>query len=205
MGKKGELEYLPGAIAALVYHSNHYQVLFLKKRSPVQAGSGGKVKKKGISLLSLEQAKSGIAPRTAVQAGSAGKLKKKGTSLLSLKQAKSPGPEQAKSEIAPRTVSPGLELSSHHSFPGIANVGNTCYLGASLQLIFPMRHFLEDLSKLYLQKEDKTELKLTEATLQLAIACGALSPKEELASLDGPSISKLLDVMNQITKDNFPW
>lgn len=166
MDTRGQLEYLPGARAALVYHTKHYQVLFLKKRSPVQGGSGGKVKKKGISLLS---------------------------------------PEQAKSGIAPRSVSPVLELSSHHSFPGIANVGNTCYLGASLQFIFPMRHFLEDLSKLYLLKEDKTALKLTEATLQVAIACGALSPKEELASLDGPSILKMLDVMNQITKDNFPW
>ena len=184
-GTYGKLEYLPGAVAALVYHSKHYQVLSLKKQSPIQGGSGGKVKKRGISLLSptttgkKKTAKSGMAP---------------GIVLPVL---------EAKSGMVPRTVSPVLELSSH-GFPGIANLGNTCYLGASLQFIFPMRRFLEDLSKLYFLNEEKTALKLTEATLQVAIACGALSPKEELTALDGTSILKLLDIMNQLTKNKFP-
>lgn len=171
----GELVYVPHAVVALVFHSKHYQVLFLEKLSPVQGATGGTVvKKRGKSLQSP------------ITTG-----KKSCTEY-----------EQTKSGMASRS---GLSVLKPTGFPGIANLGNTCYLGASLQFIFPMRHFLEDLSQLYTLTEDKTVLKLTGAILQVAMACDVFLYKKELTAVEGPNILNVLDLINSLTKNKFPW
>jgi len=170
-----ELVYVPHAVVALVFHAKHYQVLFLEKQSPVQGDTGGEVVKKR-----------GMSLQSPITTG-----KKSYTEN-----------EQAKSGMASRYVLPVLEPTR---FPGIANLGNTCYLGASLQFIFPMRHFLEDLSQLYTQTEDKTVVKLTGAILQVAMSCDAFLYKKELTAIEDPNIMKVLDLMNSLTNNKFPW
>jgi len=75
--------------------------------------------------------------------------------------------------------------------PGIQNLGNTCYLSASLQALFSLPHFVHDLYKTYeLQStcSAEKELPLTKALLEVALAIGVL--REEDAPLISPEAAQ---------------
>eukprot|EP00580_Thalassiosira_gravida_P008934 CAMPEP_0201643966 /NCGR_PEP_ID=MMETSP0493-20130528/29217_1 /ASSEMBLY_ACC=CAM_ASM_000838 /TAXON_ID=420259 /ORGANISM="Thalassiosira gravida, Strain GMp14c1" /LENGTH=644 /DNA_ID=CAMNT_0048118523 /DNA_START=3 /DNA_END=1937 /DNA_ORIENTATION=- len=63
------------------------------------------------------------------------------------------------------------------SIPGIQNLGNTCYLSASLQTLFGIPQFIADLYKTFEIQSPKKEIPLTRALLEVATAIGVL-PEE---------------------------
>jgi len=83
--------------------------------------------------------------------------------------------------------------ASKPSIPGIQNLGNTCYLSASLQTLFSIPQFVQDLYKTYETQSPTKKLPLTQALLEVATAIGVLS--EEEAPLISPEVvrSKLLN------------
>ncbi len=67
--------------------------------------------------------------------------------------------------------------------PGIQNLGNTCYLSASLQALFSIPHFIADLYKTYVEQASSSsiggkKLPLTKALLELAAAIGILADED---------------------------
>jgi len=80
--------------------------------------------------------------------------------------------------------------------PGIQNLGNTCYLSASLQTLFSIPQFIADLYTTYEKQSTQFPTKnmpLTQSLLEVAVAIGVL--KEEDAPLieAGEARSKLLN------------
>ena len=88
---------------------------------------------------------------------------------------------------------------------GIQNLGNTCYLSASLQCLFSIPQFLHDLYNTYKTVGDSSreKLPLTQALLEVATAIGVLSPddvplislqaaKNDLALAGNPTALKTL-------------
>eukprot|EP00571_Detonula_confervacea_P004325 CAMPEP_0172320450 /NCGR_PEP_ID=MMETSP1058-20130122/40638_1 /TAXON_ID=83371 /ORGANISM="Detonula confervacea, Strain CCMP 353" /LENGTH=1122 /DNA_ID=CAMNT_0013035725 /DNA_START=84 /DNA_END=3449 /DNA_ORIENTATION=- len=67
------------------------------------------------------------------------------------------------------------------SIPGIQNLGNTCYLSASLQTIFSIPQFIANLYKTYAKFESPMKkMPLTQALLEVAIAIGVLAQEDAL-------------------------
>ena len=64
--------------------------------------------------------------------------------------------------------------------PGIQNLGNTCYLSASLQTLFTLPHFLRNLYKSYEEQSfsSKKEMLLTKALLEVATIIGVLKDED---------------------------
>eukprot|EP00804_Cyclotella_cryptica_P003687 CCRYP_016581-RA/>CCRYP_016581-RA protein AED:0.02 eAED:0.02 QI:389/1/1/1/1/1/4/1761/706 len=76
--------------------------------------------------------------------------------------------------------------------PGIQNLGNTCYLSASLQNLFGIPHFLRDLYNVYDVSSSKKAMPLTESLLQVAVAIGVI-PEVDMPKIDAATAkSKLL-------------
>ena len=65
------------------------------------------------------------------------------------------------------------------NIPGIQNLGNTCYLSASLQTLFSIPQFIADLYKTYdSQSLTGKKMPLTKALLEVATAIGVLSEED---------------------------
>lgn len=70
---------------------------------------------------------------------------------------------------------------------GLQNLGNTCYLSASLQTIFSLPQFIDKLYSTYSKLASPTKkMPLTQALLEVAAATGVLAEK------DAPSIDSLV-------------
>jgi hypothetical protein len=103
-----------------------------------------------------------------------------------------------------RKLSPPLHFRSNVSakdseepekppIPGIQNLGNTCYLSASLQTLFGMPDFLKDLYKMYDAEFGKKVMPLTKALLEVAVAIDVI-PENEMPKIDARTAkSKLLN------------
>lgn len=76
--------------------------------------------------------------------------------------------------------------------PGIRNLGNTCYLSASLQTLFCVPDFIKDLYLAYKNQHGTKELPLTKALLEVAKAVGVLSNDASLIESSDTMESKLL-------------
>jgi hypothetical protein len=88
--------------------------------------------------------------------------------------------QQSKSTTTPATL---LLSSSSASIPGIQNLGNTCYLSASLQALFSIPQFIADLYKTYVAHSSSSstggkEMPLTKALLEVAVAIGVLDNED---------------------------
>ncbi|KAL7473332.1 hypothetical protein ACHAXS_013788 [Conticribra weissflogii] len=70
---------------------------------------------------------------------------------------------------------PKDEDDANATVPGIRNLGNTCYLSASLQTLFSIPHFIKNLYLEYENHIGTKELPLTKALLEVAKAVGVLS------------------------------
>ena len=81
------------------------------------------------------------------------------------------------------TSKPSLSSTSSVSIPGIRNLGNTCYLSASLQALFSIPQFITDLYKTYAAlSEGNKKMPLTEALLGVAVDIGVLIDNLQLLS-----------------------
>jgi hypothetical protein len=72
--------------------------------------------------------------------------------------------------------------------PGIQNLGNTCYLSASLQILYSIPQFLHELYKSYAELTFTKGLPLTRALLEVAVTIGAL--KESDAPMVSPDVAR---------------
>eukprot|EP00985_Skeletonema_marinoi_P007314 scaffold3206_cov119-Skeletonema_marinoi.AAC.1 len=72
--------------------------------------------------------------------------------------------------------------------PGIQNLGNTCYLSASLQTLYSIPQFLHKLYQSYEELCSFKELPLTTALLEIAVTIGAL--KEEDVPMISPDTAR---------------
>ena len=72
--------------------------------------------------------------------------------------------------------------------PGIQNLGNTCYLSASLQTLYSIPHFLHNLYRSYEELSFTKDLPLTTALLEVAVTIGAL--KEEDVPMISPETAR---------------
>lgn len=64
-----------------------------------------------------------------------------------------------------------------NSVPGMNNLGNTCYLSASIQILFGLPDFISDLYETYNSQREKypnKKMLLTKAVLAMAVASGVL-------------------------------
>jgi DNA-directed RNA polymerase subunit M/transcription elongation factor TFIIS len=81
------------------------------------------------------------------------------------------------------TTIPSLSSTSVGSIPGIRNLGNTCYLSASLQALFSIPQFITDLYKTYAAlSEGNKKMPLTKALLGVAVDIGVLIDNLQLLS-----------------------
>lgn len=64
------------------------------------------------------------------------------------------------------------------TIPGIQNLGNTCYLSASLQTLFGIPNFLRDVYKMYEDESSKKEMPLTKSLLEVAVAIGVIDGRQ---------------------------
>eukprot|EP00984_Skeletonema_dohrnii_P016774 scaffold7511_cov72-Skeletonema_dohrnii-CCMP3373.AAC.1 len=72
--------------------------------------------------------------------------------------------------------------------PGIQNLGNTCYLSASLQILYSIPKFLHELYESYDKLSSTKDLPLTTALLEVAVTIGAL--KESDAPMISPDTAR---------------
>jgi ubiquitin C-terminal hydrolase len=90
------------------------------------------------------------------------------------------------------SVAKSSDDSKPSVIPGIQNLGNTCYLSASLQTLFGIPHFLRDLYNVYNVASSNKEMPLTEALLEVATAIGVI-PEADMPKIDAANAkSKLL-------------
>lgn len=116
--------------------------------------------------------------------------------------------DKRKEVYSPKNTStPSLSSTSAVSIPGIRNLGNTCYLSASLQALFSIPQFITDLYKTYaaLSEGNKT-MPLTEALLGLAKDIGVLIDNLQLlssgsgstmAAANPAALKKQMDVLTE--------
>jgi len=82
--------------------------------------------------------------------------------------------------------------AANATVPGIRNLGNTCYLSASLQTLFCVPDFIKDLYVAYKNQHGTKELPLTKALLEVANAVGVLSNDASLIESSDTTENKLL-------------
>eukprot|EP00985_Skeletonema_marinoi_P031452 scaffold37696_cov185-Skeletonema_marinoi.AAC.9 len=70
------------------------------------------------------------------------------------------------------------EVDDKPKIPGIQNLGNTCYLSASLQTLYSIPQFLHKLYQSYEELCSFKELPLTTALLEVAVTIGALQEED---------------------------
>jgi hypothetical protein len=102
-----------------------------------------------------------------------------------------------------------VPVAQERTLPGIKNLGNTCYLNASLQTLFSLPLFLQKLYKSYEEGLKQTkEMPLTKSLLEVATTIGVLKEKDvplidskvaELANSDAADPSALKKQMDVIT------
>lgn len=80
------------------------------------------------------------------------------------------------------------EQDDKPKIPGIQNLGNTCYLSASLQTLYSIPQFLHRLYQSYEELHNLKELPLTTALLEVAVTIGAL--KEVDVPLISPDVAR---------------
>jgi len=80
------------------------------------------------------------------------------------------------------------EADDKPKIPGIQNLGNTCYLSASLQTLYSIPQFLHKLYKSFEVLSTTKDLPLTTALLEVALTIGAL--KEEDVPLISPDTAR---------------
>jgi hypothetical protein len=103
----------------------------------------------------------------------------------------SPPPSFSRTLFAASTAQKDEE-SKPTTIPGIQNLGNTCYLSASLQTLFGIPDFLSDLYKMYVAESSKKSLPLTQSLLEVAVAIGVV-PEDQMPKIDASAAkSKLL-------------
>ena len=88
--------------------------------------------------------------------------------------------------------------ASTPSIPGVQNLGNTCYLSASLQTLFSIPDFISDLYKTYATFATTTpgkKMPLTQALLEVAVVIGVV--KNEDAPLISPDVAKGKSINNK--------
>jgi hypothetical protein len=89
---------------------------------------------------------------------------------------------------------PPAKVPPPTAIPGIQNLGNTCYLSASLQTLFGIPSFITDLYRMYAEARsanapgDDETMPLTRALLEVAVVIGVLA--EEDASCIRPEAAK---------------
>jgi hypothetical protein len=84
-------------------------------------------------------------------------------------------------------------IDEQSNVPGIQNLGNTCYLSASLQTLFSIPDFLRELYESYVTELAKQkEMPLTKALLEVAVAIGVLSEESTPKISSENAQSKLL-------------
>ena len=89
---------------------------------------------------------------------------------------------------------PPAKVPPQTAIPGIQNLGNTCYLSASLQTLFGIPSFVTDLYRTYAEARsantsgDDETMPLTRALLEVAVVIGVLA--EEDASCIRPEAAK---------------
>ena len=82
--------------------------------------------------------------------------------------------------------------------PGIENLGNTCYLSASLQMLYGIPEFLCKLNSSYEELSATKDLPLTAALLQVALTIGALKQEDVPLKVANPSALKAqMDVLTE--------
>ena len=109
---------------------------------------------------------------------------------------------------SPPTAIPGIRSNNDNNdqiIPGIQNLGNTCYLSASLQTLFSIPSFITDLYQMYAEawsantSGDNETMPLTRALLEVAVVIGVLS--EEDASCIRPEVAKPNKVSTSLAAD----
>jgi hypothetical protein len=104
------------------------------------------------------------------------------------------GPHNNDQIASPPTAILPRTRSNNVIIPGIQNLGNTCYLSASLQTLFSVPSFITDLYQKYAEawsanpSGDNETMPLTRALLEVAVVIGVLA--EEDASCIRPEVAK---------------
>ena len=83
-------------------------------------------------------------------------------------------------------------LSPPSNIPGIQNLGNTCYLSASLQMLFSLPQFIKDIYKSWESQSPTKIMPLTRALLELAMVVGVLPESDHPMISPDLARSKLL-------------
>ena len=76
-----------------------------------------------------------------------------------------------------------IDEADKPTIAGIQNLGNTCYLSASLQNLFSIPNFLRDLYKAYEVECTKKDMPLTKALLEVAVVI-AVIPADQMPMID---------------------
>ncbi len=89
------------------------------------------------------------------------------------------------------------EKDDKPKIPGIQNLGNTCYLSASLQTLYSIPQFLHKLYKSYEELSFTKDLPLTTALLEVAVTIGAL---KEYAPMISPNVARSTSLLQNSKK-----
>ena len=86
------------------------------------------------------------------------------------------------------------------NFAGLRNLGNTCYLNSSVQMLFSINGFIDDLRNFYTEKlkYSSQAMPLTAALLDLAdtissVKTGAVHTRTQSAPVDPSDLKKIMD------------
>mmetsp|Transcript_41363 Transcript_41363/g.86772 ORF Transcript_41363/g.86772 Transcript_41363/m.86772 type:complete len:705 (+) Transcript_41363:555-2669(+) len=149
------------AVSRLDFDGHHCSKLSSSMSKP-------KLRRGGLNFVgTTDKSSSSSSPSTADFALGSGKTHDRPPPLVHPVDEKDNG--KAQSSPSPKVSIP--------SIPGIQNLGNTCYLSASLQTLFGIPQFIADLYKTFEIQSPKKEIPLTRALLEVATAIGVL-PEE---------------------------
>jgi len=149
----------------------------------------GSMHKSPISRLDFDSSKAGhimTEPRTRIPMRNANMLNAPSTADRIL--GKNPYNTTKSPAFVPNKGQQQSSTTVAQAIPGIQNLGNTCYLSASLQTIFAIPSFLRDLYATYQAQSPAKKLPLTQALLEVAVAVNAISPTD--VPLISPNIAK---------------
>ena len=116
------------------------------------------------------------------------------TAIPGIRSNNETGPHNNDQIASPPTAILPRTRSNNVIIPGIQNLGNTCYLSASLQTLFSVPSFITDLYQKYAEARsanpsgDNETMPLTRALLEVAVVIGVLA--EEDASCICPEVAK---------------